>query len=199
MNRRNFIKVAGGASVIVAATGIGTFISTRTPHAAVKSWKSAGSQYSDPIRKALSYAILAPNPHNRQPWVVDLVSDTEAVLSCDLQRLLPATDPFDRQITIGLGCFLELFAIAATHDGQRAEISLFPEGEPGEHLNNKPIARMKLLKETKSTPDPLFAHTLHRRTNREPYNVDRNITLDKLQEILAVANTDVEASGVVGG
>ena len=68
----------------------------------------AGSQYTDPIRRALSFAILAPNPHNRQPWVVDLKSDTEAVLTCDLQRLLPATDPISRQIVIGLGCFLEL-------------------------------------------------------------------------------------------
>ena len=90
MNKRNFLKIAGCSSIILAATGagVGAFISTRTPKAALLPWERAGSGYSDPIRNALSYAILAPNPHNRQPWVVDLISPTEAVLICDLQRLL---------------------------------------------------------------------------------------------------------------
>jgi hypothetical protein len=124
MNKRSFLKIAGSTSVIIAASGagIGAFIATRTPQAALRSWKTAGSQYADPMRNALSYALLAPNPHNRQPWVVDLKSDTEAVLTCDLQRLLPATDPFSRQIVIGLGCFLELFTLAAAHGGHRAQI-----------------------------------------------------------------------------
>jgi len=58
----------------------------------------------DPMRSALSYAILAPNPHNRQCWAVNLKSSTEAVLICDLRLLLPDTDPFSRQIDIGSGC-----------------------------------------------------------------------------------------------
>jgi hypothetical protein len=201
MNRRKFLKIVGSSGVIVAATGagIGTFISTRTPKTALLPWEQAGSQYSDPMRRALSYAILAPNPHNRQPWMVDLLSSTEAILTCDPLRLLPDTDPFSRQIVIGLGCFLELFAQAASHSGHRAQITLFPEGEPGEQLNDRPIAQLKLIEESQIRPDPLFVHALNRRTNRNPYDMARSITQNDLTKITAVAGSSVSAGGVVQG
>jgi len=201
MNRRKFLRIAGSAGVIFAAmgAGIGAFVSTRTPKAALLPWEKAGSQYSDPMRRALSYAILAPNPHNRQPWVVDLQSSTEAILTCDLQRLLPATDPFSRQIIIGLGCFLELFAQATSHSGYRAQIVLFPEGEPGEQLNAKPVAKLKLIEDFQIAPDPLFAHALHRRTNRNPYDTERSISQDDMTKITNVAGSSVSAGGVVQG
>ena len=201
MNRRNFLRLAGSTGVIVAATGIGigAFVTTRTPTSALLPWKNAGSQYPDPMRRALSYAILAPNPHNRQPWVVDLQSSTEAVLTCDLQRLLPDTDPFSRQIIIGLGCFLESFTQAASHNGFRAQITLFPQGEPGEQLNEKPIARLRLIADSQLTPDPLFAYALERRTNRNPYDTAQSITQDKLANITSVTDSSVITEGVVQG
>jgi hypothetical protein len=170
MNRRKFLRIAGSTGVIVAATGVGmsAFVATRTPTTALLPCENAGEHYPDPMRRALSYAILALNSHNRQPWVVDLQNSTEAVLTCDLQRLLPDTDPFSRQITIGLGCFLELFTQAASHNGYRAQITLFPQGEPGRQLNEKPIARLRLIEDSQLTPDLLFAYALDRRTNRNP-------------------------------
>ncbi len=174
MNRRKFLKIAGSASIIVAAGGIG-FVMTRTPTRALQPWKDAGTLYSDPMRKALSYAILAPNPHNRQPWVVDLKSETEAVLTCDLERQLPGTDPFSRQIVIGLGCFLELFALAAAEQGYRAHITYFPEGAENDKLDNRPIAHLSLEKQDDLKGDPLFAYVLDRHTNREPYDTSKVI------------------------
>ena len=201
MNRRKFLKIVGSSGLILAATGAGTgaFISTRTPRIALLPWEQAGSQYSDPMRRALSYGILAPSPHNRQPWIVDLISSTEAVLTCDLQRLLPDTDPFSRQITIGLGCFLELFAQAASHDGYRAQITLFPEGEPGKQLDSNPVARLTLQEDSRIVPDPLFVHALNRRTNRNRYDLERSIGQNDLAEIIAVAGPSVSAGGVVQG
>lgn len=201
MDKRTFLKIAGSAGVIVAATGvgIGTFVSTRTPQTALRSWKTAGSQYSDPMRQALSYAVLAPNPHNRQPWVVALKSDTEAVLTCDLQRLLPATDPFDRQIVVGLGCFLEIFALAATHSGHRAKVTLFPEGEPSGRLDGRPIAHLKLVEDDQINEDPLFVHVPNRRTNRNAYDTTRSISQDRLLAITAAAGTNVRAGGIGEG
>ena len=201
MNRRNFLRIAGSSGVVLAATGVGmgTFVATRTPASALLPWEKAGLQYPDPMRRALSYAILAPNPHNRQPWLVDLQSSTEAVLTCDLQRLLPDTDPFSRQIIIGLGCFLELFAQAASHNGYRAQITLFPGGEPGEQLNQQPVARLKLLEDHLVVPDPLFPYALERRTNRNPYDTARSITQDSLGQITGVADSSVMVGGVVQG
>ncbi len=64
MNRRNFLRIAGGG-VVVAAGGAGLFAATRTPQDALAPWRLIGS-YDDPRKNALSHAILAPNPHNRQ-------------------------------------------------------------------------------------------------------------------------------------
>jgi hypothetical protein len=201
MNRRKFLRIAGSAGVIFAATGagIGAFVTTRNPEAAQLPWAKAGSHYADPMRSALSYAILAPNPHNRQPWVVDLQSSTEAVLTCDLQRLLPATDPFSRQIIIGLGCFLELFAQAASHNGYRAQIVLFPEGEPGDQLTAMPVAKLKLIEDPQILPDPLFAHALHRRTNRNRYDTARSLSQGDLTKITSVTEPGVSSVGVIQG
>jgi hypothetical protein len=43
---------------------------------------------------ALSFALLAPNHHNRQPWIVDLGAAHTVTLYADTGRLLPETDPF---------------------------------------------------------------------------------------------------------
>ena len=127
--RRNFLSVLGGG-VILAAGASTLWATTRDPAKARRPWEVAGAVENDPRRKALSFAILAPNPHNRQPWLVDLSADDVITLYCDPLRRLPETDPFDRQITIGLGCFLELLVQASAQEGYRADIALFPDGEP---------------------------------------------------------------------
>lgn len=198
MNRRKFLKIAGSTGVIVAAVGTG-FVATRTPTDALKPWENAGSLYSDPMRRALSYAILAPNPHNRQPWIVDLKSGTEAVLTCDLDRLLPVTDPFSRQIVIGLGCFLELFSIAAADQGYRADIRYFPDGEPGDELDRRPIAHLSLKKQEGLVGDPLFAHTLNRHTTRNPYDTSRAVGDDVLKRLRDAAAGNVRVGTANGG
>ena len=53
-------------------------------------------RYTEPRKRALSYAILAPNPHNRQPWLVDLSQQDLIVLHIDSDKMLPHTDPFNR-------------------------------------------------------------------------------------------------------
>jgi hypothetical protein len=112
--RRKFLSLLGGG-VVLAAVPVGHAV-TRTPQTALQPWQRAG-RYDDPREKALSFALLAPNPHNRQPWIADLGREGEVTLLADPARLLPQTDPFDRQITIGMGCFLELMRMAAAEDG----------------------------------------------------------------------------------
>lgn len=191
LNRRSFIKIVGSSAVVFAA-GTGYFAGTRTPTKALEPWKLAGTGYSDPRMKALSYAILAPNPHNRQPWMVDLGTPGEAVLYCDLDRLLPETDPFDRQITIGLGCFLELLRMAAAAEGLAAEITPFPEGMPEFRLDNRPVARIRFVPTEGIAPDPLFDHVLQRVSNKEPYDLSRRVSDEVLAALIAVCDGEVE-------
>lgn len=185
--RRKFLKIVGSSAVVLAAGG-GLWAGTRDPKTARQAWENAGQVYEDPMRNALSYAILAPNPHNRQPWLVDLKSETEAVLYCQLDRLLPETDPFNRQITIGLGCFLETFHIAAAEAGYWTEITAFPEGADVAGLDARPIARLKLKIGARVQKDPLFATILERRTDRGVFDIEKPIAADALDALEAIEN-----------
>ena len=124
LSRRKSIALIGGGVVFAAASGAALAV-TRRPKTAFAPWNDAGD-YDDPRMRALSYALLAPNPHNRQPWLVDLSEPDHAVLYVDTEKLLPHTDPFGRQITIGLGCFLEVMRLAALQDGLDVAFDLFP-------------------------------------------------------------------------
>ena len=159
-NRRSVLKVLGGG-FILAAGGSGAFLSTRTPTKALAPWEMAG-EYVEARKKALSYAILAPNPHNRQPWMVDLSVDNQVVVWRDKDKNLPETDPYDRQLTIGMGCFLEQMAIAASQTNHALEFELFPKGDEG------PVAIVYFI--AGATPDPLFAQIPKRRSCKEPFD-----------------------------
>lgn len=192
ISRRKFIRIAGSSTVVLAAVGAIGYLGTRDPAAARAPWARSG-EYPDPIRRALSYAILAPNPHNRQPWLVELTSETEATLYCDMSRLLPETDPFNRQITIGLGCFLELLNQAAGAEELRAEIAPFPEGASDEALDGRPVAHIRLL--LGGAPDPLFAQVHARRSNKEPFDTTQPVSDADIDAVAAACGPDVVASG----
>lgn len=167
VNRRHMIMGLGGA-LVAGATGL-TWRVTRMPEAALVPWQDLARRVADVRLDAFRHAILAPNPHNRQPWLIRLDGSDAALLSCDLDKRLPQTDPFDRQITIGFGTFIELAAIAASQRGQRLEVEPFPLGEPSLRLDSRPLARLRFVPDPDLRPDPLFAAIPLRRTNRQPY------------------------------
>lgn len=179
--RRNFLKIIGGGT-IVAAAGIGSFLATRTPHKALAPWDSAGA-YDDVRKNALSYALLAPNPHNRQPWQVDLSKPNQAIIYRDKKRNLPETDPFDRQLTIGMGAFLELLKIAASQSGHKVDLELFPVGEGG------PVAIATFSQGAQA--DPLFAHVMERRSCKEPFEA-KPVPAQALAQLANFADLHVE-------
>lgn len=178
--RRSFIRAAGGVGLTLIGVG-GLFTVTRTPNRAIAPWCEIKNTPHEDIRlDAFKHAVLAPNPHNRQPWLIKLIGKDEALISCDLNRRLPMTDPFDRQILIGFGCFIELATIAARERGVQVETTLFPEGEPEERLDNKPIAKMRFISNPAIAKDPLYSHILDRRTNKKPFDTLRPISVDVL-------------------
>jgi predicted transcriptional regulator len=172
MNRRNFLNILGGGTILAAASSAG-FLFSRTPTMALEPWKSA-TTYTDPIQRALSHALLAPNPHNRQPWLVNLSQEGQVTIHRDTTRDLPMTDPFNRQIFIGMGCFLETLKISATETGHSVEFDILPQGENG------PIAVAKFSKV--ATLDPLAQFITTRHSDKEAYS-DRIIEEDKISEL----------------
>jgi hypothetical protein len=192
LSRRKTLALIGGGVIVAASAGAGVAV-TRTPRSALLPWELAGS-YDEPRARALSWALLAPNPHNRQPWLADVSEANVVTLYADPGRLLPHTDPFNRQITIGLGCFLELMRIAAAEDGYRVDLTLFPDGEDPLALDDRPIARAVFTADPGVAKDPLFAQILHRRSLKEPYDTARPVPADALAALEAAALSTVVGS-----
>jgi hypothetical protein len=182
LSRRRTLALIGGGSIFAAAAAVGYDI-TRLPVDAKRPWNMAG-QYEDPRMRALSWAILAPNPHNLQPWKIDLSVRDQATLFVDTDRLLPQTDPYSRQIVIGLGCFLEVLRMAALAEGMAVEFDLFPEGADDLRVDGRPVAVCRFAP-TNAARDPLFAFVPQRRSLKEPYDTDRPVPSTDLERIAA--------------
>ena len=182
MNRRTFIRIVGGGVIFSATAGLAA-CSREMPPEAIAAWQ--GPPRGTDVRKwILSYAILAPHSHNLQSWLVDLREPDEIMLYCDLARLLPETDPYNRQIMMSHGTFLELVDIAARERGIRTMIELFPQGEFGpEAIDQRPVARIRLAKDPGIVKDPLFGQILKRHTNREAYDMNKAVPADVVQNM----------------
>ncbi len=165
MHRRKFLRIIGGGTIAAV-----TLTSCdRMPSHAVAAWN--GPLPAGDFRETiLSYALLAPNAHNLQPWMVDLSSVDTIDLYVDPTRLLPQTDPFSRQILISHGCFLELMIMAASSLGYRTIVEYFPDGEfNDQQIDYRPVARCHFQLDSAIDVDPLFSQILQRRSNKEPF------------------------------
>ncbi|MEM1287655.1 MAG: twin-arginine translocation pathway signal protein [Pseudomonadota bacterium] len=198
MKRRQFLALMGGGVVLAATGGALAFANTRTPTKALEPWSLAGgAQYSDPRLRALSFAVLAPNPHNRQPWLVELAGNDAIRIFFDIDKQLPHTDPLDRQLTIGFGCFLELLTMAANASGYRVETALFPDGSDGAGLDGRPIAFVQFFEDATQQADPLFDFVFERRSTKEPFDTERPVQPSMLQPLLASGRNGMKLGGTV--
>jgi len=148
-----------------------------------------------PIAQALRYGITAPSAHNTQPWRIEVVSDSEAQVYFDPDRLLPVTDPTGRQVHISHGTLLEMTAIAATHLGYRAEVELLPQGGMAlAEYGTKPTAHVSLVADSQIDEDPLFSQLLLRRSSRLSHT-PQPITDDERVAITTAASRPGVAPG----
>ncbi len=169
MNRRNFIKITGlGLGSVALSSNI---IACTNNSADDFGWNGPDKLENDIRLQVLSFAILAPNPHNKQPWIIKLTGPNSLDLYVDHERLLPETDPIHRQIHIGQGTFLETLSIAATGLGYQTDIEYFPEGMySNTQLADKPVASINLVKQNSIAMDPLFNSLLTRHSNKREYD-----------------------------
>lgn len=207
MQRRFFLRVAGGGVITAAVAGpLGlTGCSSQLPPEALAAWGGPAEAETDVRRWVLSHAILAPHSHNLQSWLVDLKTPDEITLYLDRGpgRLLPETDPWFRQMMMSQGTFLELLDLAARQKGLRADITLFPQGEfEARTVDARPTAHIRLAPDASVQPDPLFAQVFRRRTNREAYEA-REPAREALQTVSAAVTSAVQGAtmrvGFTGG
>ena len=198
MDRRRFIRLAGGGVVFAAGTTAFAGCSSEMPPEAIAAWSGPGAE-PDLRRWILGHALLAPHSHNLQSWVADLRTPGEIVLRCDPARLLPETDPFARQIMMSHGTFLELLDLAARERGHRADIALFPEGAFGpKKIDARPVARIRLAPDLGVARDPLFAQILKRHTNRSAYDLQRPVPAAAWQAMAGAVAPHAVRFGFVG-
>lgn len=174
ITRRKVLAAGMGGVALVAAGGVWRV--TREPQTAFAPWDLDPTPPQDVRLDAFRHAILAPNAHNRQAWVIRMVGDDQALITCDLDRLLPVTDPFDRQTAISFGTFLETARIAAAERGVAMEIEPFPEGESAEGLDARPVALLTFTAHAATEKDALFPRIVERRSNKEEYDLARPVS-----------------------
>ena len=197
-SRRQFIRLAGGGAVLAATGGL-VGCDGAMPDVAVQAWREAGATQADPRRFMLAHALLAPNPHNQQPWIADLREPGRIHLVCDGERLLPETDPHGRQILIGCGAFVELAVIAAAQRGLAVTIEWFPGGAPAAEALPKGtrVATLVLGEAGSARPDALFAQITRRHTRKTAYAVGKPLPGDLTRGWTATATAFGLRSGLV--
>ena len=83
MQRRSFIRLAGGGLVWSAGAGLAGCSALAVPDGAVAAWQPPASPQGDLRHWLLAHALLAPNPHNLQPWLADLATPGQITLRLD--------------------------------------------------------------------------------------------------------------------
>lgn len=154
------------------------------------------ADYPQAIMKAIAIGINSPSPHNTQSWKFKIIDDYSMYLYIDENRLLPQTDPTQRQIHMGAGCFIETLVVGATGIGYASSVEYFPEGYNDKNdFGKKPVAKITLQKSSNGK-DELEAYIVPRHTNRKPYTGD-NITKAEFDALInATGNSHSKISFV---
>jgi hypothetical protein len=132
------------------------------------------------LRRLIGAAILAPSPHNAQPWLF-VVGPHRVDLFADRSRSTGAVDPFGRELQVGLGAALENLVLAARANGFAPSVSLLPAGADSTH-----VARVDLVRSAIRRSD-LYVQIPHRHTNRYPFVVGKAVPRAALDEMSALA------------
>jgi Nitroreductase family len=195
--RRNFIKVVGGgmiASALPATLGFAADM----PEEAIRIWLDAPPMNIDVRRWAVAHALLAPNPHNLQPWLVDLKTPGLITLYFDQARSLPETDPYYRQLMVGCGAFTELLVQALNARGYQASVTAFPDGEFSSKPDARPVVSVKLNADATSSSDPLFSHVRRRWTHRMPFDPKKTVAPELFDQMMNVSpSSSVKVQGSI--
>ena len=126
MNRRDFLRLSGegilllgGMSMMNACSGLG-----RNDLPQFNGEKESIKGFEKDDMEILYLASLAPSGHNTQPWVVRILEPKHWVIGSDKKRWLPAVDPENREMLLGIGAFLENMVLAAGTFGYSIDVKI---------------------------------------------------------------------------
>lgn len=138
------------------------------------------------VRTVLGAAIRAPSPHNTQPWVFRVGTDTTIDVFLDEDRVLTVCDPEAREATLACGAALLNIRMTLAAVGREARVELMPDRATPRHL-----ATVWIGEHHRSTPDEIrLANAIaRRRTNRRPF-CDREVPVAARHALTQAASAE---------
>jgi nitroreductase len=141
-----------------------------------------GGALEHKLKFLISYAILAPNSHNTQPWLFR-VSRNQIEIMPNFKRSLDYSDRTYRELYISLGCALGNILVAAEYFGFSYNVDYLPEDRMEE------VAVLVVFSESrkmKSELSVLFPFIPKRVTNRAQYKTEKikNEILNEAQNLV---------------
>ncbi|RSM85128.1 nitroreductase [Kibdelosporangium aridum] len=120
------------------------------------------------LQAALEAAVLAPSPHNSQPWRFE-VTDGQVDVLLDESRVLAVADLGGREARMSCGAALFNLRMALRAQGLPVYVSLMPVAERRDLL-----ARVRVSGHLAARADELVLYRAipRRRTNRRPFRDD---------------------------
>jgi nitroreductase len=190
MSRRRFLHLAGLGLATAAVAGTGALGYRAYDQGVLEAGK--GPAYEpwvswddgEGLGALLGAAILAPSPHNAQPWLFG-VGPAHVDLFADRARSTGAVDPFGRELAVGLGAALENLVLAAEAHGLAPGIELLPDGPRSAHA-----ARVELVRSAARRSE-LYAAIPRRHTNRYAFVEDLAVPPAALDAMSALADPAV--------
>lgn len=184
VRRREALRVAGLSALSVAVAGTAA-LSYRANQMRVlgpdtgQAFDAWRTWRDDPgPRGAIAAAVLAPSPHNTQPWTFRL-DGTRIALRSDPARWMRNVDPYRREAHAALGCALENLVLGARARGYHPRVTLLPDP-----ADPNLIAQLDLASGP-AVSSPLYAAIGRRRSNRGPYT-SRAVPAAALDDLTAL-------------
>lgn len=124
----------------------------------------AGTQ-RDQLMFCINYAVLAPSIHNTQPWLFRPGDDVIEIYA-DRSRMLPATDPLGREMTISCGAALTNLLAAIRRFGYEGWVQYMPDRDTPDLLARVRIGRAR---KPGFQDETIFRSIRRRRSVRKPF------------------------------
>jgi hypothetical protein len=192
MSRRELLVAAVGTAALgshaVRAAESDPQLNLPSRRAAYEPWYSWRADARRSAVAIVHSAVLAANAHDTQPWMFRIDGNRIDVYA-DMERHLGAMDPFRREMYLSLGCALENAVLIARSLGYAASIEI-ASGSLREEASTRAPRRVASIGLAGQSPDvsPLLAAIPHRHTNRSPYQGDRRISDETLNQLTALAS-----------
>jgi hypothetical protein len=218
MDRRKFISIAGGTTIVVGATTYLLSDKSNLVRADLKPIDDHNTTLKPDEKEILFLASLAPSGHNTQPWFVQSLEPYHWIIGNDKNKWLPAVDPTQRETILSIGAFIQNLEYAASafgyicdwnllattnQDDRVMEVKLIKEASKNafdvEKIKNRRTVRSNFLSDVLKKADleylinsePAFIHYLPATSKESQFINAQTIAANRLQAYRDLAQQEL--------